>query len=80
MQCVDFFVTQGAGFVFQQDGDAVANGVGQAGAAADELAFIAIQRERALGDGADEQFEEFGVHGHFTSMIGVMIAFRAGLR
>jgi hypothetical protein len=54
-----FFVAQRAGFVFQQNGNAVAHRVGQAGAAR-SVPALAVVAQRALGDGADQQFEQFG--------------------
>ena len=60
-QLFDFFGAEGAGFGFEEDGDAVAHGVGKAGAAADEFVFLAQEFERAFGDGANEQLQEFRV-------------------
>jgi hypothetical protein len=85
MECVDLFIAQRAGFVFQQDGDAIADRVGQAGAAALQFVFRSIECERAFGDGADEEFEEFGIHDVITLRLwrwngfAVMITFRAEL-
>jgi hypothetical protein len=42
VQRVDFLIAQGARFVFQEDRDAIADGVGQASAAALQLIFLAI--------------------------------------
>ena len=37
--------------------------VGQARAARDQFLVLAVKAQRAFGDGADQQFEKFGVHG-----------------
>jgi hypothetical protein len=85
MECIYLFIAQRAGFVFQQDGDAIADRVSEAGAAALQFVFRSVERERAFGDGADEEFEEFGIHGVITlrlwrwNGLATMITFRAGL-
>ena len=58
-----WLVGQGAGFVLQQHRDSVAHRVGQPRAARDEFLSLAVIRQRAFGDGADQQFKQFGVHG-----------------
>src|SRR6476646_2662726 len=52
-----------AGFVLEEDGQAVAHRVSQPCAARDEFLFFAVVFQRPLGHGADEQFKQFGVHG-----------------
>ena len=48
---------------FQQHGNTVTHRVGQARAARHQLLAFAVVSQRAFGDGADQQFEQFRVHG-----------------
>lgn len=62
-QFLDFFVAQGARFVFEQDGNALAHRVSQSGAAREQLLGLAVKIQRSFGDRADQQFKQFFVHG-----------------
>ena len=62
-QGIEFVVAQGAGFVFQQHRNAVTHRVGQPRAARDEFLCLAVIGQGAFGDGADQQFKQFGIHG-----------------
>src|SRR5579859_4141630 len=58
-------VGERARFVGEHDGDAVADGIGEAGLPADQLLLVAVVDERRFGDRADERLEELriGFHG-----------------
>ena len=49
--------------MFQEDGNAIAQRIGQTGAARDQLLRFAVIFKGAFGHGADQQFKQFGVHG-----------------
>ena len=58
----ELFVGQRARFFLEQHRDAVADRVGEPGAARDELLLARRPVQRPLGHGADEQFKQLGVH------------------
>src|SRR6516164_8071924 len=52
-----------AGFFRQHDGDAVADRIGELGGARNQFLLLGIIFERALGERADQNFEELTVDG-----------------
>src|SRR5690606_8976177 len=52
-----------AGNVFQQHWNAVPDRVSQTGAAGNQFLLFPVIDQRPFGDGADQQFEQVGVHG-----------------
>src|SRR5215468_3815476 len=51
-----------ARFLGQHDGDAVTDRISKLGGAGDELLSFGVVFQRALGERAHENFEQFGVH------------------
>ncbi|MPN30872.1 hypothetical protein SDC9_178343 [bioreactor metagenome] len=60
---LQFFVAQLPRLVLQHHRNAVAHGIGQAGTARDQFLALAVIGQRTFGDGADQQFKQFGIHG-----------------
>ena len=50
-------------FIHQHDRNAVPDGIGELCAARDKLLLFRIIFQRPLGQGADEDFQQFGVYG-----------------
>src|SRR5262245_62057978 len=57
----DSVVIQLPGFFDQHDGDAVADRVGEARGAGDQLLALGVIDQRLLGQGADQDLQQFGI-------------------
>lgn len=64
----EFRVSQGTGFAFQQDRDAVVYRVGQSCTAGDQLLLFAVVFQGALCDGANDEFKKSCVHGAMIAL------------
>ena len=59
---MQLFFGEGAGFVFQHDGDTVADRESQLGLAAPQFLAAGMLFERAFGERANEEVEVFFIH------------------
>ena len=80
MQPFQFFVAEGAGFEFEHDGNAVAQGVGQSRASGHQFMGVGLVHQRAFGDWANQQFKQFFVHVSMIAVAGSTPVHPEGLR
>src|SRR5471032_730277 len=65
---IAFLIAQGTRLARQHHRHAAANGIGQAGGAGDQFLFLAVIAQVGLGQGADQDFEQFGISVHALSL------------